>query len=73
MKLPLLSLLLLVIGCGGGSTAGSATDGQAPLDATDAPIEDVAVGADGSTDTGGSIADAAGNEISPVVVDRPTA
>jgi hypothetical protein len=60
------SLVVLLVGCGGGVTAGSAADAQPPLDGTtlsDGPIHetgaDGAVGADGGTDSGGTIADAA--------------
>ncbi len=71
MKLPRVSILLLVIGCGGGSTTGPATDARAPDGAaasdgstqeeagTDAAVGDGAASVDGGTDAGENITDAA--------------
>jgi hypothetical protein len=78
LKLSRFSLLLLLVGCGGGATTGSAADAQVPLDGTtssdgpmqeattDAPVAhdaaDGAVGADGGADSDGTITDAAAGD-----------
>ncbi len=71
VSLPRCSLLLILIGCGSGAATGSAADAQPPLDgapppdgsmqeaATDAGV-DGSAGADGGTDSGEAITDAAG-------------
>ncbi len=72
VKPPPFSLLLLLVGCGGGATAGSAADAQAPLDSTssdgpmqeattDASVEDAADAA-GGVDSGGTITDSAAGD-----------
>ncbi len=55
------SLLLLLVGCGGGATAGSAADAQVPLDGTssDGPMQEAATDASVEHDAGGTITDAA--------------